>query len=91
MAYYLCAEGSLITDGTNIIDIRGGFEDTVQGEAQSCSSYIDVCCETGDVLEKMVKPVVPITVANKCGMRNFNGVGFKITEDKNNEAEFGKF
>lgn len=49
-----------------------------------------MCCETGDVLEKMVVPVVPIPVANKCGMRNLNGIGFKITADKNNEAEFGK-
>lgn len=76
----------MVDDGSNIIDIRGTFED----EAPKCDDYIEVCCETGDVVETPIQPVIPPPVVSKCGFRNLKGVGFRITGNNDNEAEFGK-
>ena len=81
----MCSDGALNTDGSNIIDIRGGFED----ENAQCAEYIEVCCETGDVVPEPITPP-GIKVAQKCGLRNTNGVGFRITGNNDNEAEYGK-
>ncbi|CAO1431664.1 unnamed protein product [Diamesa hyperborea] len=85
--YYLCSNGNVVDDGSNIIDIRGTFEE----EQAKCEDYIEVCCETGDVVDVPIPPVVPIVTPNKCGFRNSKGVGFRITGNNDNEAEFGEF
>ena len=55
MPYYLCDDGSIVTDGIEIIDIRGGYDDTVQDEAGKCKDYIDVCCETTEIMKERSK------------------------------------
>lgn len=82
----MCSNGNVVDDGSNIIDIRGTFEE----EQAKCEDYIEVCCETGDVVDVQIPPVVPIVTPNKCGFRNSKGVGFRITGNNDNEAEFGK-
>lgn len=89
--YYLCNDNQIITDGTGIIDIRVGEDSTVENE---CANYLDTCCEKEQVL---VEPPPTYTqappVGNKysCGMRNADGLGFRITGNKNGESEYGEF
>ncbi|KAJ8664739.1 hypothetical protein QAD02_006401 [Eretmocerus hayati] len=81
--YYQCQNGTIIKDGLGIIDIRLG--------ATSCENYLDVCCSA----ENRRTPdniVTPRPVVRKgCGQRNRDGVGFRITGDKDNESQFGEF
>lgn len=82
--YYLCANDSIITDGTGVIDIRFG-------NGNPCTTSVDVCC--GKSISR--EPNEPITPKPKgrlgCGKRNTDGVGFRITGNVNNEAQFGEF
>ncbi|XP_045489671.1 phenoloxidase-activating factor 2 isoform X1 [Pieris rapae] len=85
--YYLCnANNSVITDGVGIIDIR------VQDGP--CPSYLDVCCSLPET-RKPDNPITPAPPVDKqregCGWRNPDGVGFRITGDKDGEAKFGEF
>ncbi|XP_055528983.1 phenoloxidase-activating factor 2-like [Wyeomyia smithii] len=89
--YYLCQDNQIITDGTGIIDIRVGEDTTVENE---CPNYLDTCCEKNGVLD--VPPPTatePPRPANKftCGARNADGLGFRITGNKNGESEYGEF
>lgn len=53
---------------------------------------MDVCCKAPDRIEKIDDRVIPKPTPRKgCGVRNPNGVGFRITGDNNNEAQFGEF
>uniref|UniRef100_A0A161MZQ4 Serine proteinase stubble n=1 Tax=Triatoma infestans TaxID=30076 RepID=A0A161MZQ4_TRIIF len=78
--YYLCANNTIITDGTGLLDLR------IKGE---CENYMDVCC--GEPLEpdRAIKPKPHGRLG--CGKRNIDGVGFRITGNVNNEAQFGEF
>jgi len=78
--YYLCStNNTIITDGYGLIDIR---------EQGDCSSYLDVCCNLPDTIDKPIHPT-PIP-SRGCGFRNPNGVGFRIEGDRD-EAQFGEF
>lgn len=89
--YYLCNENEIITDGSGIIDIRVGEDTTVENE---CPNYLDTCCEKQDVIDE---PPPTATVAPppnnfyRCGMRNVDGLGFRITGNKAGESEYGEF
>lgn len=89
--YYLCDGNQIITDGTGIIDIRVG-EDT--NEETECPNYLDSCCEKGNVIEE--PPVTatkspPVNNQYSCGQRNPDGLGFRITGNKDGESEYGEF
>lgn len=77
--YYLCENGTIITDGTGIIDIRI--------KEEGCEGYLDVCCED-PLLEPITPP--PVTRPSTCGQRNPDGVGFRITGG-DGEAQFAEF
>ncbi|CAH0559486.1 unnamed protein product [Brassicogethes aeneus] len=82
--YYLCNNGSINTNGEGVIDIR-------INEESACPSYIEICC---DKEQQTREPLLPEPKPNKkrgCGYRNEEGVGFRITGDKDNEAQFGEF
>ncbi|XP_019880759.1 phenoloxidase-activating factor 2-like isoform X2 [Aethina tumida] len=81
--YYLCNNGSINTNGEGVIDIRI--------TEPSCSSYIEVCCDEGSKTDEPITPPPPVTKRKGCGYRNEEGVGFRITGDKDNEAQFGEF
>lgn len=85
--YYLCKEGKINTDGSDLLDIRFN-------EENECVDYFEQCCDTGDV------HTVPITTppttiskggSQKCGFRNAEGVGFRITGNNEGESEYGEF
>ncbi|XP_055597716.1 phenoloxidase-activating factor 2-like [Uranotaenia lowii] len=89
--YYLCNNNEIITDGTGIIDIRVGEDTTQENE---CPNYLDTCCEKKDVITDIPDNYTPAPPPNNfysCGMRNADGLGFRITGNKNGESEYGEF
>ncbi|CAB0041732.1 unnamed protein product [Trichogramma brassicae] len=79
--YYLCSNGTIIDNGVGIIDIR------ISGP---CNNYLDVCCTEPNKVSN--GSLIPPTKKSKgCGYRNPDGVGFRITGAKDNEAQFGEF
>lgn len=87
MPYYLCSNGSIITDGQNILDIRGAFKT----EQVKCVDYFEQCCDVEDIVPPPQVQQNASVTSQKCGYSNTNGVGFRITGNKNNEAEYGEF
>lgn len=79
--YYLCENGTIITDGKGLIDIRV--------KEDECSDALEVCCKNPlDINNK----VMPTPQGRRgCGHRNEQGIGFRITGDEDNEAQFGEF
>lgn len=103
--YYLCVNGTINKDGSDLLDIRFG-------EGEECVDYFEQCCDTGEILDKPNLPVrpppidqgtgnipgpvpPPIQVPGKnqptCGFRNAEGVGFRITGNTDGESEYGEF
>lgn len=84
-------------DDDFMIDIRAGVN--------SCPNIMDVCCKVplGGLPPVTPSPTITTstttveptssrpTARNFCGIRNNNGIDFKITGNKNNEAEYGEF
>merc|ERR1712110_815233 len=42
--YYQCSNGTIITDGAGLIDIRNGFG-ALTPEDSKCPGFLDVCCK----------------------------------------------
>ncbi|KAF7283855.1 hypothetical protein GWI33_022889 [Rhynchophorus ferrugineus] len=95
--YYECdGVTKMIVPGgtTNIqpeIDIR-------MGEDSPCAHPLEVCCGIpagGDPNQQVSTttsaPVTPRPSSVKCGIRNVNGIDFKITGNMDGEAEYGEF
>ncbi|XP_053981285.1 phenoloxidase-activating factor 2 isoform X2 [Hylaeus volcanicus] len=78
--YYQCNNGTILDNGVGLIDLRA---------FGPCENYLDVCCKPPD--RKNETTPSPPLVRNGCGRRNPQGVGFRITGDNNNEAQFGEF
>lgn len=83
----MCANGSIITDGEGLLDIRFGGDDNKDAEFHPCKGLFETCC----TLKTAVPTIPPIQRSEGCGYRNVDGVGFRITGDKDSEAQFGKF
>merc|ERR1712137_571283 len=62
--YYQCSNGSIITDGAGLIDIRNGFG-ALNPEESKCRGFLDVCCKDPDFVAPPPKP----RYASKCGSR----------------------
>lgn len=73
---------------TGLLDIRLGQDDNSNNEKHPCPGLFETCC-----LLRSEKPIIPAeTKVNiGCGIRNTDGVGFRITGDKDGEAQFGEF
>ncbi|XP_025989570.1 phenoloxidase-activating factor 2 isoform X2 [Solenopsis invicta] len=78
--YYQCKEGKILENGVGIIDIRAS--------SGTCDNYLDVCCKPPDLQPPSTPPPIGRT---GCGQRHPDGVGFRITGDSDNEAQFGEF
>lgn len=84
---------AVITDGTGIIDVRFGEEETASLAAKpqvkyECSDYLTVCCAAGDIT---VDPIITPNVRQGCGYRNRDGVGFRIKGGGKQDSEYGEF
>ena len=69
MPYYQCHNGTIITDGAGLIDIRNGFG-ALTPEDSKCPGFLDVCCKDPDFIPP---PPPKIKYSPKCGRRNQNG------------------
>ncbi|XP_031632936.1 phenoloxidase-activating factor 2-like [Contarinia nasturtii] len=85
--YYQCANGTIITDGEGLLDIRFGQEENIDPQRHPCPGLFNTCCS----LRSEVPTIPKVTPNVGCGFRNVDGVGFRITGDKDNEAQFGEF
>ncbi|XP_041784738.1 phenoloxidase-activating factor 2-like [Anopheles merus] len=89
--FFLCKENGIITDGEGIIDVRVGEE-----TGAPCH-YLEECCEQRSVRDQpppgAIKPNGIKRELGKptCGVRNSNGIGFRLSSNPNGEAEFGEF
>ncbi|KAL6446459.1 hypothetical protein ACFW04_001195 [Cataglyphis niger] len=87
--YYQCKEGKILDNGIGIIDIRFGADDNKGQRALGpCENYLDVCCKPPD---RQAPPTPPPNDRIGCGQRHTEGVGFRITGQTDNEAQFGEF
>ena len=85
--YYQCHNGSIITDGGGLIDIRNGFGILSPAESK-CPGFLDVCCKDPD----FVPPPPPAAkYSPKCGQRHRNGLGVRIQSFSDNESQFGEW
>merc|ERR1711971_682603 len=55
--YYQCSNGSIITDGAGLIDIRNGFG-ALNPEESKCPGFLDVCRKDPDFVAPPPKPIV---------------------------------
>jgi plasma kallikrein len=81
----LCKDGVINTDGSDLLDIRFN-------EENECVDYFEQCCATGEILppEQKIPPPHETVKQAKCGFRNAEGVGFRITGNSDREAEYGE-
>jgi len=85
--YYQCQNGTIITDGTGLIDIRGGFG-SLTPEDSKCPGFLEVCCKD----PYFVPPPPPkIVYKPKCGRRNIHGIGARIQGFQDGQTQFGEF
>merc|ERR1711937_567928 len=85
--YYQCHNGTIITDGSGLIDIRNGFG-VLTPEDSKCPGFLDVCCKDPD----FVPPPPPkIKYQPQCGRRNKNGLGVRIQGFIESESQFGEW
>merc|ERR1712112_244551 len=85
--YYQCHNGTIITDGAGLIDIRNGFG-VLTPEDSKCPGFLDVCCKDPD----FVPPPPPkIKYQPQCGKRNQNGLGVRIQGFVEEESQFGEW
>merc|ERR1712020_504822 len=86
--YYQCHNGSIITDGGGLIDIRNGFG-ILSPEESKCPGFLDVCCRDPDFVPPPPPPVVKHVP--KCGQRHQNGLGVRIQGFQEHESQFGEW
>merc|ERR1711953_1427719 len=55
--YYQCHNGTIITDGGGLIDIRNGFG-ILSPEDSKCPGFLDVCCLDPDFIPPPPPPIV---------------------------------
>merc|ERR1719320_950840 len=85
--YYQCHNGTIITDGAGLIDIRNGFG-SLTPEDSKCPGFLDVCCKDPDFIPP---PPPKIKYAPSCERRNQNGLGVRIQGFTESESQFGEW
>uniref|UniRef100_A0A2M4DPA9 Phenoloxidase-activating factor 2 n=1 Tax=Anopheles darlingi TaxID=43151 RepID=A0A2M4DPA9_ANODA len=100
---HLCTNVS--TSGVGIIDIRFTPDNPCVDYLLQCCNPEDIIEEPGGnngsggdgggrvstTVPSVTTTPAPIVYATGCGVRNTNGIGFRITGDKDNETEYGEF
>lgn len=56
-----------------------------------CTDYFELCCQTNLVVDMMTYKPPVVAADDSCGRREDSGIGFKITNQNDHEAEFGEF
>merc|ERR1712172_7902 len=86
--YYQCHNGTIITDGGGLIDIRNGFG-ILSPEDSKCPGFLDVCCLDPDFIPPPPPPIVKHVP--KCGQSHENGLGVRIQGFNEYESQFGEW
>merc|ERR1712077_109342 len=86
--YYQCSNGTIITDGAGLIDIRNGFG-ALTPEDSKCPGLLEVCCKDPGFVPPPPPPIVKYQP--KCGRRNLNGLGARIQGFTESESQFGEW
>lgn len=81
----MCANGSIITSGEGILDVRLGAEDDPEPEQHPCPDFFETCCT---IVSKEITTKSKFSISEKCGVRNRRGNGFEVLP-RDNEAQFG--
>lgn len=77
----------MILHREGLLDIRLGQDDNTNNKEHPCPGLFETCCNL-----RSERPIIPpTTIHTGCGIRNVDGVGFRITGDKDNEAQFGLY
>ena len=84
--YYQCSNGTIITDGAGLIDIRNGFA-ALNPEESKCPGLLEVCCRDPD----FVPPPPKVKYISGCGRRNLNGLGARIQGFQDGESQVGEW
>merc|ERR1712015_166006 len=85
--YYQCSNGTIITDGAGLIDIRNGFG-ALDAQDGKCPGFLDVCCKDPDFIPP---PPQPQPYQARCGRRNQNGLGVRIQGFEEGESQVGEW
>jgi len=88
--YYQCHNGTIITDGAGLIDIRNGFA-SLTPEDSKCPGFLDVCCKDPDFIPPPPPPVLAPKYIPQCGKRNNYGLGARIQGFTEGESQFGEW
>merc|ERR1712061_797182 len=88
--YYQCHNGTIITDGAGLIDIRNGFA-SLTPEDSKCPGFLDVCCKDPDFIPPPPPPVIVPKYIPQCGKRNTFGLGARIQGFTEGESQFGEW
>merc|ERR1712119_175091 len=88
--YYQCHNGTIITDGAGLIDIRNGFA-SLTPEDSKCPGFLDVCCKDPDFIPPPPPPVIVPKYIPQCGKRNTYGLGARIQGFTEGESQFGEW
>lgn len=87
------------------MDIRVGVPEDQGGVEGECDHYLQVCCEEADIVDDNPQTTQRVPGGEsstqkstkeasnfiQCGLRNPDGVGFRIINGRQNETEFGEF
>merc|ERR1712119_14586 len=88
--YYQCHNGTIITDGAGLVDIRNGFA-SLTPEDSKCPGFLDVCCKDPDFIPPPPPPVLAPKYIPQCGRRNTFGLGARIQGFTEGESQFGEW
>merc|ERR1719411_146220 len=88
--YYQCHNGTIITDGAGLIDVRNGFA-ALTPEDSKCPGFLDVCCKDPDFIPPPPPPVLAPKYIPQCGKRNNYGLGARIQGFTDGESQFGEW
>ncbi|XP_076681415.1 phenoloxidase-activating factor 2-like isoform X2 [Andrena cerasifolii] len=86
--YFLCRNETILVDGVGLIDLK---IDSDSSSPRACENYLEVCCKPPDTVKMEDKVTPPPVQRRGCGNRYPEGVGFRITGNSDNEAQFGEF
>ncbi|XP_050093422.1 phenoloxidase-activating factor 2-like isoform X2 [Anopheles aquasalis] len=97
---HLCTNVS--TSGVGVIDIRFKKDNPCVDYLLQCCNPEDIIEDPDDndgdnddgtttTVPSVSTTLSPVVRSTGCGMRNPNGIGFRITGDENNETEYGEF